>query len=549
MKKTHLISPLYLLSLLKSASSQGGTPQPNSPRDLFAGYWINFENQKNCTASFVVNKQGINGLLTSARCCVNNNCLNGNVFDTAYENEDDGNVTKIGQVHDAQFGGDNGLDYAFVTLDSIDWKPFHYTAGLTYDNGSMTELYPVIADFAPTELGIPICASGQSSGYLCGNLTELNLDLVVTNPWTGRPTILKGINKVDLGKYGFESSEDLGGPVYVKTDKNGTTTSQALGHMVATNNDDPQHKFLYYLPIEKVLTAANTELLTYQEEEKIDDFEIKYSEWNDTIDVNAVDPNNPNTYIYAGNRISVENENSPYRTVCTTNFAVGKDFWTNGILTSGRCDESLRVGPNVFLGGTNKRIGYINRVENGGKKQNKDYAFITPNQGVNPMPCIAVPNKEGTRDYLAVTSATTPWPFWTFITTEVCLVGASSGWFYCGEVIGLDETITYSREGKKYTMTGLGKVKLKGYGAIPNGDIGGPVFIKDSGTTARAIGHVFSGGLSPYWENNWWHIQYHVFYVPIAETLKAQNIELKTTKVCPTTQGQQQAQIEIPPKK
>jgi len=86
------------------------------------------------------------------------------------------------------------------------------------------------------------------------------------------------VNKVDLGAIGFESQADIGGPVYVQNNSGGVITSQALGHIVATNNDDPQHKFLYYMPIDKVLTTAiNTELLIYvPEKENNSRTEIKY---------------------------------------------------------------------------------------------------------------------------------------------------------------------------------------------------------------------------------------------------------------------------------
>ncbi|CAG8670899.1 9120_t:CDS:2, partial [Ambispora gerdemannii] len=244
------------------------------------------------------NKQGVNGLLTSAQCCVNNNCLNGNIFDSAYENEDDGNLTKIGQVHDAQFGGASGLDYAFVSLDSVDWSPFNYTAGLTaHDNinhGTITELYPVTSDFTPTEPGLKVCAFGQGSGYLC----------------------------VDLGTEGMVSQEDLGGPVYAQSNNSGTTTAQALGHIVATNNDDPNHKFLYYLPIDKEGSSR-----------------------------------------------------------CITGFAVKKKgfiYDSPGILTAAHCfinsnNGKLETGVNVFVG--DKDIGY-NDMAKYGDKDGNDYAFI-----------------------------------------------------------------------------------------------------------------------------------------------------------------------------
>ena len=81
-----------------------------------------------------------------------------------------------------------------------------------------------------------------------------------------------------MGTEGFESEEDIGGPVYVQNNNNGTTTVQALGHVVATNNNDPQHKLVYYMPIDKVLTSAGSELLTHVPEEKKAEIEIETSE-------------------------------------------------------------------------------------------------------------------------------------------------------------------------------------------------------------------------------------------------------------------------------
>jgi len=69
-----------------------------------------------------------------------------------------------------------------VSLDLVDWKPFQYTTGLTADDDSASMLYPITASLAPTEPGLAVCAYGQGSGYLCGNLTALDLRITVDNP-------------------------------------------------------------------------------------------------------------------------------------------------------------------------------------------------------------------------------------------------------------------------------------------------------------------------------------------------------------------------------
>jgi hypothetical protein len=48
----------------------------------------------------------------------------------------------------------------------------------------------------------------------------------------------------------------------MKVNNNGSTIAQVLGHIVVTNNGDSNHKFLYYMPIEKVLSSLIFELAT-----------------------------------------------------------------------------------------------------------------------------------------------------------------------------------------------------------------------------------------------------------------------------------------------
>lgn len=540
MKKNHLISPIYLLTFLNSVYSQ---------QDMYAGFWINFENQKNCTGGFLINKQGINGLLTSAQCCVNNNCLNGNVFDTVYENEDDGNVTKIGQVHDAQFGGTNGLDYAFITLDSPEWSSFLYTAGLnsndTINNGTITELYPVTADFTPTETGLNVCAYGQGSGYLCGNLTELDLYITVPNPWiNGRPTILN-VNKVDLGTEGMVSKEDIGGPVYVQTNSSGTTTAQALGNIVATNNDDPNHNFLYYMPINKILASENTELLTYVLEKEIDNkTEIKYSKWNDSIDaLDALDQEK--IYVYAGQRVIIANNYNPRASSsCTTSFATKLNTYKDGFLSAGHCVQYLEGENKVYMPLPNKETKLIGWVESSAWDGSNDYAFVKTASNVVPLPCIVYP-EGGKLNYLAVTGSTVP-----LIGDTVCAVGFVSG-YKCGAVMEENAVIKYSNY-KVSIVTGLTKVYLGWSNSVTRGDSGGPVFMDNTDERinlddAWAVGHLVASGQNFFFQN-------HFYYYPLATTFSNKAFTVVTTNTIKTCLSlanitkNQQAQIEIPPK-
>jgi hypothetical protein len=64
------------------------------------------------------------------------------------------------------------------------------------------------------------------------------------------------LSKVDLGTNGFESSEDTGGPVYSLLNQQGKkTVAQALGHITWIDNTDPNHKLIYYTPLDKALSA------------------------------------------------------------------------------------------------------------------------------------------------------------------------------------------------------------------------------------------------------------------------------------------------------
>jgi hypothetical protein len=106
-----------------------------------------------------------------------------------------------------------------------------------------------------------VCAYGVVSGYVCGNLIEINVELAIPNPFNlvneGDDTInfltAESLNKLDLGENGFYGEGDLGGPVYMLSNIGDRTTAQALGHITHFDNSDPQHKLLYYMPLDKDL--------------------------------------------------------------------------------------------------------------------------------------------------------------------------------------------------------------------------------------------------------------------------------------------------------
>ncbi|KAF0545526.1 serine protease [Gigaspora margarita] len=367
------IIPLFILSLLGSGSGEksvsetqtqsaisypmrinlGEKSQPINKRapdesDLvfFAGYPISFENQKNCTAAFIANKQGI-GFITSAQCCVKNNC---NFFpnqstDNVYAIEDDGNVTLIGAVYDMMFGN-NGLDYVFVTSILIDWDNIPYTTGLTSDNDTISELYPITSYLTLNETGHKVCAYGAKNGYICGLLQAINVEITVPNPWN-----------------------------------------------------------------EKVLSAGIIELTTSQQDNATDVTEVKTLEWNDTLNImDSKNKVGRPYYIYAGSRIYVQISNTQNSFSCTAGFPVIKPNGIKGILTAGHCVYKNN-DPDVYtmVDGKLEDIGDATKVAVGDRDGN-EYAFIELHTWIwgDPTACAVKPDRNGILQFVPITSLYTP---------------------------------------------------------------------------------------------------------------------------------------------
>ncbi|KAF0507917.1 hypothetical protein F8M41_018873 [Gigaspora margarita] len=441
-----------------------------SDRAIYAGYPISFENQKNCTAAFIGNKQGIDGFITSAQCCVRNNC---NFFpnqpsDNVFENEDDGNVTQIGAAYDMMFGI-IGLDYVFVTSILIDWDNIPYATGLTLDDGTISELYPITSYLTLNETGNKVCAYGAKSGYRCGLLNEINIEITVPNPWNGSLTNLS-VNEVYLGVKGFEN-EDIGGPVYIQIDNNGFTTAQALGHITSIFNDDRTgSKYFYYTPIEKVLSAGIIKLTTYQQNNagNTNVTEIKNLEWNDTSNIMDLKIRDDKPYyIYAGIRIHIQISDTQQKSRCTAGFPVIKPNGMIGILTVGHCVYENN-DPDVYtkINETLEVIGDVSKV--------------------------AVGDVDG---------------------EEVCGFGSFNG-YICGKIVAVDQTAEFTRRRGRpnFVVKGLNKIEteLKHFGGE---DSGGPIFTSEGLVRAHPVGHVVGGGKQDG--------KTVLFYMPIETTLEA----------------------------
>jgi hypothetical protein len=148
------------------------------------------------------------------------------------------------------------------------------------EEAGQENLYPVtgFTDSVMLTPGSKVCAYGAVSGHLCGNFVEANIELRVPNIWklvnddqTMNLLTMEKLGKVDLGESGFRSEQDLGGPVYLESKIGDQTTAQALGHITHFDNSDPNHKLLYYTPLDKALertlerNGCTYSLLTYNE--------------------------------------------------------------------------------------------------------------------------------------------------------------------------------------------------------------------------------------------------------------------------------------------
>jgi hypothetical protein len=159
-------------------------------------------------------------------------------------------------------------EYVYVSADltSVKLAPF---VPKTTDEGT-TDLLPVISSSDPTSPGLPVCVYGAASGTQCGNITEVDLNLIMLNPLFRGDLMLNNLNKVDLGNNGL-LSEDIGAPVYTETQIGEHTLAQALGHVSFIDNNDPQHHSFYYTPLEQALDGIISDysctysLLTYNE--------------------------------------------------------------------------------------------------------------------------------------------------------------------------------------------------------------------------------------------------------------------------------------------
>jgi len=235
---------------------------------------LNRENIKNCTISFFTLYTNSSddceygggvpiGILTSSLCSPIACSEDGDIIRVLTRDKSSylGNITDSSHLGDVTYCttfGDYNTDYSLTSIFDIftaQNKFLSYVSGLTNNDKTVSELYPVVGTSLP-QLGI-VCAYGSGSGYLCGNLVGSDLELTIPSPWTsGSNVTFQGLGKIDLGTNGFENAEDIGGPVYDVLNQQGKKTmAQALGYITWFDNSDPNHKLVYYTPLEKALSA------------------------------------------------------------------------------------------------------------------------------------------------------------------------------------------------------------------------------------------------------------------------------------------------------
>ncbi|RIB29301.1 hypothetical protein C2G38_2057044 [Gigaspora rosea] len=484
MEKSYIISFLYLL-LIYIASAQniifGGSPL------LIVGEKSN----KSCTASFIYYAPKppnsiIYMIVTDGRCSMNG-------YNDSFSTADGSEI--LGYTEETAFGNSDpqvgGLDFTIlnVTINYQNVKQPQFTPyviGPSLNNDGVDEIYSVTSYLTPTETGLEVCAYGQKSGYRCGKLIELDVEVPILNPWENGTKLVKGLNKVDMGGNGFEHEEDLGGPVYFVNVDGKKKTAQALGHIVDTNNDDPEHKILYYMPLKNIVNRGyyNLTLFTVNGdniEVNLTNPKLKRQE-NKNRKSKAIFDNN----IYGGYPIGVGGQIDKSGQRCTTSFAMIRDGGTNGILTAGHC-AVLNKDENVYVG-TGEDADTIGNIEvyELGDIDGNDFAFINVNSR-DVLPCVIAPDNNNIYQKLAVTSDIT-----LSEGSNVCAFGVVS-LYICGEIIEIGASTRFLDANRNWQiLTDLIYVDT-GNKKFVKGDSGGPAFIKTSDTTAQAVGHIVGG--------------------------------------------------------
>jgi hypothetical protein len=193
-----------------------------------------------CTAGFGVHYQGGHALITAGHC-------SSNVGNEVYLKR---GFEEIGSVVQVDYGVISNNDYAIVRLvSSADGRAdyFRFSPEIPVLVGDNLQLRRILGAFTDTRLQQEVCGyGGKSERVLCGKIAEFDYSVVEA---TGIE--LRGLVKVSIGKkVNFQDGYD-GAPVYVAFDEY-SQVAGAVGHVIGTNDADPQNKFFYYEPIDVI---------------------------------------------------------------------------------------------------------------------------------------------------------------------------------------------------------------------------------------------------------------------------------------------------------
>lgn len=261
--KTSSPSAISLDSLPKLAANLTAGGNETEPTVLFAGMPIFFRDpvagdQLECGSGFAVVKSGSEeceytgnndyfGLLTSTRCCKKGGCAGTTGMNEGNDVFLFSNITnsqkKIGTVVDTTFASFNGAifpDFALLGVNELDITLTPYVIG------DKEEIYPVVGTGSVT-IGSAVCAYGAVSGFLCGNIVEMGVDVTAYTPLN---QLFGSVNKIENLGIGFYDEKDIGGPVYTISKIRDQTVAQALGYITSFDNSDYNHRILYYTPLD-----------------------------------------------------------------------------------------------------------------------------------------------------------------------------------------------------------------------------------------------------------------------------------------------------------
>jgi hypothetical protein len=150
-----------------------------------------------CSIAFngVSRSTGQRQFLTSGHCLTGGR-LDGGGFFEARQNAAGSAVTRgsaIGTPLESTFRFGSGVDAGLVAT-AAGWTPRSLVSTWGGSNGAVTQGTPVaLTQTTPGIVGAPVCKSGRSTGWTCGEVLELNFPASIYNGQTGTPVIVNSV--------------------------------------------------------------------------------------------------------------------------------------------------------------------------------------------------------------------------------------------------------------------------------------------------------------------------------------------------------------------